>query len=150
MTSLRGPDPYAAVEERLARLFVGPNVDLVEVCRALHETVPTYNFVGVASRDPDKAAVIARSGAPMLTDPLATACLPGADDPPLVLHDVIAAPIWRRCYPGARAVIAVPSGRERALVVVSEHQGAFGLADRALLERVAQRLAAEPDATGEC
>ena len=50
MTTLKGPDPYAEAEGRLAALFAAERElgALYEgVCRILNETVPTYNWVGI-------------------------------------------------------------------------------------------------------
>ena len=134
MTSLRGPDPYAIAEERLAPLLTHRPAPSTEICRALQESVPTYTWVALARRDGDGVQLLAQHGAPRRALSLPTGCAaPLTDEVALVVHDVAAEPACRDCFPGARALIAVPSGPETQLLVASEHQGAFGLADRALL-----------------
>ena len=53
MTSLRGPDPYAIAEERLAPLLTYRPAPLAAICRALQETVPTYTWVALARHNGD-------------------------------------------------------------------------------------------------
>ncbi len=147
MTSLRGPDPYAIAEERLVPLLAHRPAPSAEICRALQESVPTYTWVGLVRRDGDNAQVLAQHGTPRRASPLPTGCAAQLiGDATLVVHDVAAEPACRDCFPGARAFIAVPCGPETYLLVTSEHQGAFGLADRALLELVAHSQAVR-DAT---
>ena len=68
----------------------------------------------------------------------------GAGREPLVLNDVHGDPLAAALVADTRAVIALPLGWGRrdaaALVIASAHRGAFGPADRALLELVARRL----------
>ncbi|MFN8516665.1 MAG: hypothetical protein U0841_29625 [Chloroflexia bacterium] len=143
MTSLRGPDPYAAAEARLAPLFAGRPMSPDTICRALHETIPTYTWVGLARRNGDAVQLVAQQGTPRRATPLAPACVAlVATEATLVVHDVAADAACRACFPDARALIALPVGWARHLLVTSAHQGAFGLADRALLEQVARHLAA--------
>lgn len=139
MTSLRGPDPYADAEARLARLGAGRAPSVADLCRALHETIPTYDWVGLIARGPAGLRPIAQAGSPRALDAPAPACaalVGGAEL--LVIHDLDAAPDLRGAFPGARALIAAPAGDGRALVVASAHRGAFGLADRALLGEAAR------------
>jgi putative methionine-R-sulfoxide reductase with GAF domain len=142
MTSLRGPDPYASAEERLGPLLARQPAPLAEICRALQESVPTYTWVALARRDGDTLRPLTQHGTPRRASPLPADCAAALNgDATLVVHDAAAEPAFRDCVPGARALIAVPSGPEMCLLVASEHQGAFGLADRALLESVARHLA---------
>jgi hypothetical protein len=109
--------------------------------------VPTYTWVALARRDGDGVQLLAQHGTPRRESPLPTGCAAQlTGEATLVVHDVAAEPACRDCFPGARALIAVPSGLEIQLLVASEHQGAFGLADHALLELVARNLA-ERDTT---
>jgi putative methionine-R-sulfoxide reductase with GAF domain len=142
VTSLRGPDPYAAAEARLAPLLARQPSPPAAICRALHETVPTYTWVGLALRDGNTLRLVAQHGTtrrPTALSPACTALL--ATDATLVVHDVAANAAYRACFPDARALIALPAGPGAHLLVTSEHRGAFGLADRALLEQVARHLA---------
>jgi putative methionine-R-sulfoxide reductase with GAF domain len=150
MTSLRGPDPYAIAEERLAPLLAHRPAPLAAICRTLQESVPTYTWVALARHRDDGVQLLAQHGTPRRASPLPTDCAAQlTGDATLVVHDVAAEPACRDCFPGARALIAVPSGRETQLLVTSEHQGAFGLADRALLEMIARSLAERDAATPE-
>jgi putative methionine-R-sulfoxide reductase with GAF domain len=145
MTSLRGPDPYASAEARLAPFFAGQPFAPGEVCRALYETIPTYTWVALARCKGDTLRLVAQHGTPRRPAALTAACAaPLAGDATLVVHDVAAAPGYHACFPDARALIAVPAGPATRLLVTSEHQGAFGRADRALLESVARQLADTP------
>jgi putative methionine-R-sulfoxide reductase with GAF domain len=142
MTSLRGPDPYASAEARLAPLLAHRPPAPGAICRALHETIPTYTWVGLARRSDDTLHLLAQHGTIRRATSLPPACAAlVATDATLVIHDAADA-ACRACFPDARALIALPIGRAAHLLVTSEHQGAFGLADRALLELVARRLAA--------
>lgn len=148
MTSLRGPDPYAAAEARLAPLFAGWPMSPDALCRALHETIPTYTWVGLARRNGDTVQLVAQHGTPRRATPLTPACAAlVATDATLVVHDIAADAAYRACFPDARALIVLPADRARHLLVTSAQQGAFGLADRALLEQVARHLAT--DTAGE-
>lgn len=140
MTSLRGPDPYADAEAALARLFARQSPAAHDLCRVLHETVPTYSWVGLVRVDADEARLLAQHGAPRRAATLPDGCaalLSGATT--LVVHDVATAAEYRGRFPEARALIAVPLGNAVVLVITSAHQGAFGLADRDLLAAVARR-----------
>lgn len=149
MTSLRGPDPYASAEERLAPLLARRPVPLAEICRALHESVPTYTWVGLARRDGDRAHLLAQCGTPQRATSLPLTCvapLPG--ETTLVIDNLAAAPAFRDCFPTARALIVIPA-TGICLIVASEHRGAFGLADRALLAAVARHLVVTSSTTEE-
>ena len=140
MTSLRGPDPYAAAEGALAALFAQRSPQAAALCRALQETVPTYTWVGLVRVAATAAAVVAQHGTPRRAATLPNGCaarLAGAST--LVVDDVAAATDVRGCSPEVRALIAVPLGADMVLVVASAYQGAFGLADRDLLATVARR-----------
>lgn len=137
MTSLRGPDPYASVEDALAARGA---LAAAAVCELLHTTIPTYTWVAVIKQGCPGAQIDCQRGQPHSADrqtslPIA---LFGAEA--TIVADVAAAPTWRAAFPKARALIAVPAGPGRALVATSEHQGAFGPADRALLESIGPRL----------
>lgn len=151
MTTLRGPDPYALAEGRLRALWgagAGWEALCAGVCAILHESIPTYTYVVVFALGED--------GVPM------AAGWRGADDATdwrslsrdLVGEVAVGGEVVVRATAGsggdgdgrARAAIAVPlRAGERmhgALVVISEHRGAFGPADRAFLGAVAGALGA--------
>ncbi len=147
MTIMRGPDPYAAAEAALAQLRAqrGRPADFAAaLCAALHQTVPTYNWVGyyqlVGQRL--RLAVWAGGAAPkqrLLARPTSSA--------PIVTNDLPRPPASAPAK--ARAMVVVPSGGDSAvsgaLLVASEHRGAFGPADFALLQQAADWLGT-PDA----
>lgn len=142
MTSLRGPDPYDIAEERLARLASRRGHRAERLCRMLHESIPTYTWAGVLRRAPAGSSFAAQYGTPRRDPALTDACAALlATEGVVVVHDVTAAPDYRACFPEARALAVVPAGPAAALVVTSEYQGAFGLADRALLILAARHLA---------
>ncbi len=139
MTSLRGLDPYVAAERALAPLFAQRPPAALALCRVLHETVPTYTWVGLVRLTTAEGRVLAQQGIPQRAITLPAGCatlLAGIGT--LVVPDVLGMAPYRDCFPGARALIAIPLGPGMALVVASEHQGAFGLADRELLALVAR------------
>lgn len=153
MTTIRGADPYAEVEERVGALF-GGTADLGElyegVCRILNEAVPTYNWVGIYLVEGEELALAAWRG-PAPTEHLRIPLGRGicgaaaASGETIVVDDVNADPRYLACFLNTRAEIVVPivSG-ERVwgeIDIDSEHRGAFGPADRALLEGIAARLA---------
>ena len=150
MTSLRGPDPYAEAEEQLAALFVteqGGERLYAPVCAILHEAVPTYTWVGIYRAAGAALALVAWSGAVAPATqrlPLLPGLGGGSGREPLVLNDLHGDPLTATLVADTRAVIAVPLGWGRrgaaALVIASAHRGAFGPADRALLDLVARRL----------
>jgi putative methionine-R-sulfoxide reductase with GAF domain len=142
MTSLRGPDPYAVAEQALARLLARRAPTPLALCQILHETVPTYSWVAVVDRAGPAARVLAQQGTTRREESLAAGCaalLPHAST--LVVADVRAAVGYRDCFPEARALIAVPLAHRQSLIITSVHRGAFGLADRDLLNMVARRWA---------
>jgi len=142
MTSLRGPDPYAAAEAALARLSARPATAMRELCRVLHETVPTYTWVGLVRVAATGGRLLAQHGAARRETALTAACAALlADTTTLVIRDLLAAAAYRACFPAARALIAVPLEPGLVLVITSAYQGAFGLADRDLLATVARRWA---------
>jgi len=150
MTTLRGPDPYADAEEHLAALFVtgqGGERFYAPVCAILHEAVPTYSWVGAYRVEGAALALVAWSGvaAPLAQRLPLLPGLGGASGRELfVLNDAQGEPLVAALVADTRAVIALPLGWGRqgagALVIASAHRGAFGPADRALLELVARRL----------
>ncbi len=154
MTTLKGPDPYATAEERLAALFAGTGElpALYDgVCRILNETVPTHNWVGIYLVEGADLVLAAWRG-PAPTEhvriPLGQGICGAAatSGETIVVDDVNADPRYLACFLNTRAEIVVPIKDERRvygeLDVDSDHRGAFGLADRELLEDVARRLAA--------
>ncbi|HEX5502773.1 MAG TPA: GAF domain-containing protein [Thermomicrobiales bacterium] len=154
MTTIKGPDPYAIVEERLGALFAGTD-DLAAlydgVCRALNEAVPTHNWVGIYLVEGADLALAAWHG-PAPTEhvriPLGQGVCGAAasSGETIVVDDVNADPRYLACFLNTRAEIVVPIKDARAVYgeidIDSDHRGAFGPADRALLEDVAARLAA--------
>ncbi len=155
MTTLKGPDPYATAEERLAALFAGTGElpALYDgVCRILNETVPTHNWVGIYLVEGEELALAAWRG-PAPTEhvriPLGQGICGAAatSGETIVVDDVNADPRYLACFLNTRAEIVVPIKGEDGQVwgeidVDSDHRGAFGVADRELLEGVAARLAA--------
>ncbi len=90
----------------------------------------------------DTLHLLAQHGTIRRATPLPHACNAlVATEATRVIHDVAADTAYHACFPDARALIALPAGRASHLLITSEHQGAFGLADRALLELVARHLA---------
>ena len=141
MTSLRGPDPYAIVEQEVARQVARRHRDPATLCRVLHEALPTYTWVGLISCDPGAGAIVHQHGTPHRAAALSSDCVALLRTEMVVIHDVANAPPYRTCFPEARALLGVPVKTNLALVVTSAHQGAFGLADREILARVAHHLA---------
>ena len=138
MTSLRGPDPYAAVEDALATLAGRDASAVAAVCDLLHETIPTYTWVALIRRERSAVRIDCQRGQPYrvgLPNTAALLCAAATN-----IADVAATPPWDAAFPAARALIAVPAGPDRALVVASAHRGAFGPTDRALLERSGREL----------
>ena len=153
MTTLKGVDPYAVAEERLDRLFA-ETTELQAlydgVCRILNEEIPTHNWVGIYLVEGDELALAAWRG-PQATEhvriPLGQGICGAAatSGETIVVDDVNADPRYLACFLNTRAEIVVPIKDEwrvyGELDVDSDHRGAFGLADRQLLEDVAHRLA---------
>ncbi len=154
MTTLKGVDPYAAAEGRLDALFAGTR-DLPAlydgVCRILNEAVPTHNWVGIYLVEGEELALAAWRG-PAPTEhvriPLGQGICGAAatSGETIVVDDVNADPRYLACFLNTRAEIVVPikdaNGRVWGEIDVdSDHRGAFGPADHALLEAVAARLA---------
>jgi GAF domain-containing protein len=153
MTTLKGVDPYAVAEGRLDRLFA-ETADLQAlydgVCRILNEEIPTHNWVGIYLVEGDELALTAWQG-PQATEhvriPIGQGICGAAasSGETIVVDDVNADPRYLACFLNTRAEIVVPIKDEQRvygeLDVDSDHRGAFGLADRALLEDVARRLA---------
>jgi L-methionine (R)-S-oxide reductase len=163
MTTLKGVDPYAVAEERLERLFAGTD-DLQAlydgVCRVLNEEIPTHNWAGIYLVEGDELVLAAWHG-PQATEhvriPLGQGICGAAatSGETIVVDDVNADPRYLACFLNTRAEIVVPIKDERRVYgeidIDSDHRGAFGLADRQLLEEVARRLAAriaDPTAAG--
>ncbi len=152
MTTLKGVDPYAVAEGRLDRLFA-ESADLQVlydgVCRILNEEIPTHNWVGIYLVEGDELALAAWQG-PQATEhvriPMGQGICGAAasSGETIVVDDVNADPRYLACFLNTRAEIVVPIKDERQvygeLDIDSDHRGAFGLADRALLEDVARRL----------
>ena len=153
MTTVKGPDPYAIAEERLERLFAeaGELPALYDgVCRILNEVVPTHNWVGIYLVEGEDLVLAAWHG-PEPTEhvriPLGQGICGAAasSGETIAVDDVNADPRYLACFLTTRAEIVVPIKDERAVYgevdVDSNHRGAFGPADRELLEGVAGRLA---------
>ena len=155
MTTMHGTDPYAVAEERLDALFAGTDGvgALYEgVCAILHESVPTHNWVGIYLVEGAELVLAAWRG-PAPTEhvriPLGQGICGAAatSGETIVVDDVNADPRYLACFLNTRAEIVVPIKGEDGRVwgeidVDSDHRGAFGAADRELLEGVAARLAA--------
>lgn len=153
MTTLKGPDPYAEAEGRLATLFAAER-DLGAlyqgVCRILNETVPTYNWVGIYLVEGEDLVLAAWQG-PEATEhvriPLGQGICGAAASSreTIVVDDVNADPRYLACFLNTRAEIVVPILDERAVYgeidIDSDHRAAFGPADRAFLETLAVQLA---------
>jgi putative methionine-R-sulfoxide reductase with GAF domain len=141
MTTLRGPDPYALAEERLATVPTELAVSDrdAECCQILHESIPTFNYVAlyrtgnaaldlatwVGSAPPPSYLRRPRSEQTSVRNDLAT------DPNP---------PFWAG---STRAEVLLPfvtSAGQAALLVASDHRGAFGPADLALLRLVVHTL----------
>ena len=153
MTTLKGVDPYAVAEEWLDRLFA-ETTELQAlydgVCRILNEEIPTHNWVGIYLVEGADLVLAAWRG-PAPTEhvriPLGQGiCGAAATSGETIVVDDVNAD--RRCLAGfvnPRAEIVVPIKDERRVYgeidIDSDHQGAFGLADRELLEGVSARLA---------
>ena len=155
MTTMRGTDPYTVAEERLDALFAGADGvgPLYEgVCAILNESVPTHNWVGIYLVDGADLVLAAWRG-PAPTEhvriPLGQGICGAAatSGETIVVDDVNADPRYLACFLNTRAEIVVPIKDERGvwgeIDVDSDHRGAFGPADRALLEGVAARLASK-------
>lgn len=154
MTTVRGVDPYAVAEERIAALFEKGAGRLgalyTEVCRILNETVPTYNWVGIYLVEGADLVLAAWRG-PAPTEHVRIPLGQGicgaaaASGETIVVDDVNADPRYLACFLNTRAEIVVPIRDERAVYgeidIDSDHRGAFGPADRVFLEGVAARLA---------
>lgn len=154
MTTLKGPDPYALAEERLATLFAaGRELPALYdgVCGVLNETVPTYNWVGIYLVEGEELVLAAWRG-PAATEHLRIPLGQGicgaaaASNETIVVDDVNADPRYLACFVNTRAEIVVPiaSGARvwGEIDIDSDHRGAFGPADRDFLEGVAAQLAA--------
>lgn len=158
MTTLKGPDPYAEAEERLAALFAreaDPGALHAGVCRILHETVPTYSWVGIYLVEGDELVLVAWQG-PRAAEHARTPLGRGicgaaaASRRTVVVDDVSADPRYLARFASTRAEIAVPIQDDRAVYgeidIASDHRAAFGPADRAFLEATAGELAARAGA----
>lgn len=153
MTTLRGPDPYAEAEEHLAALFVTGGWGerfFAPVCAILHETVPTYTWVGLYRDEGTTLVLAAWSGAALPAAqrlPRLPALGGASGTESLVLNDAQDDPLVGSLVAESRAVSVLPlRWRPKgagALVVASAHRGAFGPADRALLALVIARLSGE-------
>ena len=139
MAILRGPDHYASVEDQLAALRPGGRRDSA-ICRILHETIPTYSWVGIYRQTADEMALAAWSG----VGPANLLRLPSSDSrESREENNVRAHAQTGRFLAAARAETQIPfAGTDGAgvLAVASEHRGAFGPADRDLLRLVVALL----------
>ena len=153
MTTLKGVDPYAVAEERLDRLFTETSELQAlyhRVCRILNEEIPTDKWVGIYLVEGDELGLGAWGG-PEATQhgriPIGQGICGAAptSGETIVVDDVNADPRYLACFLNTRAEIVVPIKDEDRvygeLDIDSDHRGAFGLADRQLLEEVAGRLA---------
>lgn len=155
MTTLKGADPYAEAERRLDILFtdVAPRdpAELYrDVCAILNETIPTYSWVGIYLVEGADLVLAAWQG-PEATEHVRIPVGAGicgaaaASGETIVVDDVNADPRYLACFINMRAEIVVPivsDGVVRGEIDIdSDHRGAFGPADRALLEALAARIA---------
>lgn len=141
MTTLRGPDPYALAEERLASVPTGLTARArdAEHCRILQETIPTFNYVALYRPGNAELDLAAWAGSapppPRLRRP--------RDDRPRIRNDLATEPTPPLWAGSTRAEVLLPfatvAGRA-ALLVASDHRGAFGPADLALLRLVIAAL----------
>ena len=161
MTTMKGPDPYAIAEDRLDRLFnraAGLQELYDGLCRILNEAVPTYTWVGIYLVEGAELTLAAWHG-PAPAERLRLPRGAGGQGPrgtaassgeTIVVPDLAANPRYRAPLLATRAEIVVPIGATAGdgrpargeIDVRSEHQGAFGPADREFLEALAARLAA--------
>lgn len=153
MTTIKGPDPYAIAEERLAALFAGTD-DLAAlydgVCRTLNDVVPTHNWVGIYLVEGGDLVLAAWHG-PAPTEhvriPLGQGICGAAasSGETIVVDDVNADSRYLACFLNTRAEIVVPIQDERMVYgeidIDGDRVAAFGPVDRAFLEGVAARLA---------
>lgn len=150
MTTLRGPDPYAEAEDHLAALFVTGGWGerfYAPVCAILHETIPTYTWVGIYRVEGSTLVLDAWSGAALPAAqriPVPPTLGGASGTEPFVLNDAQGDPVVRSLVAETRAVMTLPLqwGKKGAgaLMIASAHRGAFGPADRALLALVTARL----------
>lgn len=143
MSILRGPDPYAAAEERLAALRSGrqwPRWRDSELCQLLNETIPTYSWVGIYRSGTAGLHLSGWAGEHQSPSPYLNRMI---GQQPRVTNNLEAEPRMRPLFRSTRAEALIPfvaphgSG---AIVVASDHRGVFGPADLALLQLAAQAL----------
>lgn len=153
MTTMKGVDPYAEAEARLATHFAADrdtNTLYDSVCRILQATIPTYNWVGIYLVEGQDLVLAAWQG-PAATEHVRIPVGQGicgaaaAAGETIVVDDVNADPRYLACFPNTRAEVVVPI-RDAARVygeidIDSDHRGAFGPADRTFLEEIASQLA---------
>lgn len=145
MTTLRGPDPYAQVEDELAQLMPGarqPAELRASLCGAL-QTIPTYTWVAYYPVGPHALGRDCSAGERALA-PRTLPLLPGTA--PVIANDLATAAARYPFADSTRATAQFPclhAGQVvGVLVVASVHRGAFGPADVALLTQAAQQLGA--------
>ncbi len=136
------------VDSILAHLSGRPA--LSEVCRFLHESFRHYRWVGVYRRDGTTLVLEAWVG-PAATEhtriPIdeGVCGLAAREDRTVVVDDVRAEPAYLACFLDTRAEIVVPIRDNGAVVgeidIDANEVQAFNASDRALLEKVAVKLA---------
>ena len=134
--------------ERIAEQ--GGDGALQQVVDVLHDEVEHYSWVGIYLVEGDELVLGPWRG-PQATEHVRIPVGQGvcgaaaASGETEIVDDVNADPRYLACFLTTRAEIVVPIKDERAVYgeidVDSDHRGAFGPADRELLEGVAGRLA---------
>jgi L-methionine (R)-S-oxide reductase len=152
MTSGEAPDLYTIAQRRIEELIAGTtDLDAIfsGVCRILHETIPTYTWVGIYLVEGSDLALAAWTG------PAATAHVripigegicgyAAAHAESIIIPDVSEDPRYLECFADTRSEIVVPImlGQEvlGEIDVDSNVPNVFGVADEDLLTATAAEL----------
>jgi len=152
MTSLKQADPYELVRERLAGIYWDPDIERMQqrVVDLLNATLPTYTWVGIYRVAGDDLVLGAWRG-PQATEhvriPIGQGICGWAakERETVIVADVNADPRYLACFTSTRSEIVVPIMRDGVvygeLDIDGDQRGAFGKADQALLEEIAEQLA---------
>ncbi|HSC50772.1 MAG TPA: GAF domain-containing protein [Gaiellaceae bacterium] len=143
----------ARVEEAVGRILAGGGTDeevLQAVVDALQQQVEHYSWIGIYLVEGDELVLGPWRG-PQATEHVRIPVGQGvcgaaaASGETEIVDDVNADPRYLSCFPSTRSEIVVPIVRNGRVVgeidIDSDRAAAFGVDDRATLERIARQLA---------
>src|SRR4051794_7350001 len=152
MTTFKRDDPYQLVRDRLSGIYWDPDPARTQqrIVDLLQETLPAYGWVGMYLIEEDDLVLGAWHG-PQATEhvriPIGQGICGWAAKyrETVIVDDVNADPRYLACFTTTRAEIVVPIMQDGVVYgeidIDGDQRGAFGTADQALLEEIAEQLA---------